>query len=377
MTWDTRVLPEISLRSPSGIDFSALWSGNHRKVEKRLGIYEHPRRPGAVIQDMDVSAVSYPLDFAFEGPNHDLDAGRFFDACRERGTWTVRHPVRGLMTLQLVSVQEDIQPVTSGNMTSMATEWLEVVRPPEVVYPLEIAAQIVTKTGDIQTKVQNKFSVPDKNKVMGAVNSIKATMQAVKAQVAEVNAAIEAIHRGITETLVSATIDGASLAGMIQTMITLPGMTLKSLSTTFDYYINVALNPGTDEPKLAELISTSALVVVMQNVTDGELTTREESLRMIDQLTATFQTVTDNLPSDAQLTTYNDMASAINDAVSLLLIRTFDLGTAKHITLAVPRSPVEIALTEGVDLDLFIASNSLKGADILLLPAGRNVVVYL
>ena len=60
-----------------------------------------------------------------------------------------------------------------------------------------------------------------------------------------------------------------------------------------------------------------------------------------------------------------------------ILRRSFDLAAVRYITLQSNRVPLEIALTEGMDLDLFISANQLKGDDILLLPAGRRVAVYL
>ncbi len=56
---------------------------------------------------------------------------------------------------------------------------------------------------------------------------------------------------------------------------------------------------------------------------------------------------------------------------------------AKRFTLSRPRAPIEITISEYGELgpedsylDLFIASNHLRSDEVILLPAGREVVVY-
>jgi len=387
VTWVDRLLPEITLISPSGIVFTADWSGNSRSMEKRLGVFEYPKRQGAVVQDLEVGAVKYPLTLNFEGSTNDITAGRFFEACKEHGPWTVQHPVRGVKSLQLVSVTEEIQPITSGNITVVETEWIEIDNVQGDVPIPELAATIIQQTGDTQTKhveyVQTalmKSTLAElKNNVTSAANSVMQKMATLKQTSAEINAQMESVHRGITSTINSTGMSLASLAGQIQTLVTLPGAILTSVATTFDYYAEMLTDYGTDDPVIGELIATSALTVMVQATTDGEVTTREEAIELSDMLRNGFIAMTDRLESlgpDTQIAVFNDNANAVSQAINLLLRRSYDLLTAKRITLKLYRSPVEIAITENVDFDYFISSNQLKGDEILLLPPGREVVVY-
>jgi hypothetical protein len=62
-----------------------------------------------------------------------------------------------------------------------------------------------------------------------------------------------------------------------------------------------------------------------------------------------------------------------------LLSQFFNLKTEKRFTLKNKRSPLEITVTEyGTldDYDLFIESNQLSGDEILILPAGKEIVIY-
>lgn len=62
-----------------------------------------------------------------------------------------------------------------------------------------------------------------------------------------------------------------------------------------------------------------------------------------------------------------------------LLSQFFNLKIEKRFTLKNKRSPLEITVTEyGTldDYDLFIESNQLSGDEILILPAGKEIVIY-
>ncbi len=112
-----RIREDIELTSPDGDVFTALWAGNNRKKTKKLGLFGYPAVPGEFIQDLDVGADSYPITIFFDGPNNDKEAKKFFLACGQNGTWSVKHPMHGELDLQLVDVTEKDQPIQSSNIT--------------------------------------------------------------------------------------------------------------------------------------------------------------------------------------------------------------------------------------------------------------------
>jgi len=125
INWRDRLGSEIALVSPSGIQFTAKWKGNPRKKEKKLGIFEFPLVNGNIVQDLASQSSYYTLTIYFDGLNHDLNASAFFEVCDEIGTWQVYHPVHGFVELQLIRVEEDNDPVESGGITVVTTEWIE------------------------------------------------------------------------------------------------------------------------------------------------------------------------------------------------------------------------------------------------------------
>lgn len=123
--WQLRLSPTIDFVSPEGNTFSAKWRGNQREIEKMLGKYSFPGRDGSILQDLGTRAVTYPLTFFFDGPDHDLFASAFFECIKEHGAWTIEHPSLGFMILQPVKVTEISNPVESGNVTEIQSEWIE------------------------------------------------------------------------------------------------------------------------------------------------------------------------------------------------------------------------------------------------------------
>ena len=83
MSWVDRLRETIKFVSPSGRVFEALWIGNDRTKTKKLGQFSPPKRRGTIIQDLDVDSTVYPLNFIFEGTNHDIEASLFFQTCDE------------------------------------------------------------------------------------------------------------------------------------------------------------------------------------------------------------------------------------------------------------------------------------------------------
>jgi prophage DNA circulation protein len=407
MSWQERLQQGIALVSPLGEEFIADWRGDKRSVDKVLGVFKYPFVRGVRVQDLDVAGVTFPLTIYFEGVDNDLVSERFFAACGQRGLWTVNHPTKGIRILQLVSVTENIQPVESGNLTVFDTEWLEpmVERSSQSVAQLGAAAKataavVMEKAGD-QFEDGTKLDKPGllarfKAGVAGTTKLIADTLAPITQTVAEVNAQVESIHRGIVATLDSSALSVVALAGQVQNLIDLPGQIKTDLGVRLEYYgklitdVTGLTDKNSNDAATKELVVVTALSSVMLMVTDSSPTTREESLELVDTVAATLATVTSALDTNqtqfagntvetryfSQSAAYTDTARLVAQVMELLLRQAFDLAVAKRFTLKTNRCPVEIALTEGVDLDLFISSNGLKGNDILLLPAGREVVVY-
>ncbi|MFP3041894.1 DNA circularization N-terminal domain-containing protein [Treponema primitia] len=130
----------------------------------------------------------------------------------------------------------------------------------------------------------------------------------------------------------------------------------------------------------------------------GSLETRAQAMALLRDFNAFLDSSekaldnavkkTSGLPIDQQASARTDtrepMLRLRKAMARYLMDITYNLKVEKRITLDRPRSPIEIACTEykttAGNFDyyyhLFLRTNNLSGREILLLPAGREVVIY-
>lgn len=419
MSWQDRLRGSIRLVSPGGEVFTAKWSGNARSVEKKLGIFTYPKFNGAVIQDLGLAGTRYPLQLSFDGDDHDLESSRFFDAFSARGTWQVNHPTKGELTLQPVTASENIAPIESGSITVFDTEWLQPVPGVSVASTAQLAAAIRSQARVLEdtalaqlTTIASQQSVEEVNALKTATETTLSVYDKTVALLLETSGALAAkaaaVRRGISDTLSTTPLDLTVLGGQIQAVVRLPaqvsGDLLQTLKPFADFIDQVSVLPdeAADQTYLntlaiRELFLTSANSAMASAGASGTLNTRAQALEASDLVALEFQTMTDALDGAqeqfealrvdqqyfSQSTSFVASAQITADVTQYLLEASFDLAVEKRFTLNRERAPIEITITEygglGDDdsqFDLFITSNQLKGDDILLLPAGREVVIY-
>ena len=439
--WRERLGKEIILTSPEGNEFRAKWRGGERTLPKKLGILKFPKIKGDIIQDMDVSSMMYPITFFFEGENNDIEAKAFIQSCSETGTWTVIHPVYGFLGLQLATVSDQARPVESGNITEINSQWFEPLDPLTLKTARQLAGIIDARIDDLNINAAQQFAnnlVTISETLRGSIEATTTGIQRVTdftlgplfTTVDALDNAVNAIQRGITDTHNATVLPVNSLAGQVQNLITLPLFANNQLETRLTAYGQVISGlsnqlPGGSESLMPDTASeqvkinsvatlelglSAALSAVAQITTTsavsprglgpddtGALATKAQAIKAVEDLTAAFNAVIDNLDAAQELFSTNDVdeqyysqSESFNDAAILislcieyLLSIAFELSVERRFVIDKPRAPIEITITEygtlgenDSNLDLFIRANELVGKDILLLPRGREVVVY-
>lgn len=419
MSWLDRLRQEIQLTSPSGAVFNALWRKDPRSMEKKLGIFQYPKVRGAVVQDLDIGPVRYPLTLFFQGEDNDLEATRFLEACKERGTWDIIHPVHGALVLQLVSFTENTDPLDSGNLTQVDTDWLEPLTEAQLPSETQLQGEITNQTDELNSSSADQLEENVSQETAGETSAFKSTVNSVVSVAtdtldsiselnAEISAQISSIKRGIDAALAIVPMDILSIAGQIQALIQLPALAIADVEARIDAYQNFAdqifnLSPsetnreGKNIVAVQELALVSSLGAFAGISSTGILSSRTQSIELIETNAILFDDIINNLdatqeafidtPIDIQYFSQSESFSSgallMAQTIAFLLQRTFALAIEKRFILDRQRAPIEITITEygslGIDdinFDLFITTNSLLGNDILILPAGREVVVY-
>jgi hypothetical protein len=363
-----------------------------------------------------------------------------YACCNEDGNWDITHPVHGSLGLQLISVKQIDKPVESGNVTEFNTEWIEPIDPLTLKTAREMKGIIDAKVAALNVSGAQAFAnkiLDASNAMRGAIESTTEGIGRVTdlilgpmfTTVDALDNAENAIMNGIRDGYNATVLQVLSLAGQVQALIELPLQAESSGGRAGTYALAATafldLLPGgsrrtirttaTDQEKINAMatveLALTATIAALGSITTtmaispkglgpdsvGTLATRADAVKMATDLAATFNTIVDAMELaqddfstktiDKQyysfLESYADAASLIYLSIEYLLQAAMNLAIERRFTLEYPRAPIEIAITEygglGVNdfnLDLFIYSNDLHGKDIMLLPRGREVVVY-
>jgi prophage DNA circulation protein len=414
MSWQDRLRPVIKFVSPSGLEFTPLWRGNDISAEKRLGRHAYPNVDKEVVQDMGMNSRDIPLTVFFDGVDHDKEAADFEKALYESGVWQVTHPVYGLMRLQLISYKMPVQPLESGNVTEMETEWLEPAEDDDVsaitdpsVAVENAVEQVKTATlADILAMTQDIVS---ESKLIA--NKVRWGVNRARSSIISANARINAIQEQINQLTTEAYLDVASIAGSVIELIEAPALMAGSISSKISMFANLGRRIMEDLPNavartaavlnsaLTSQLFLNAVTIAMARAVISDLPeTRREALSVLNQyrrFTAEAQAALDGaaeMTADGRIESQfvaransGEAIADLNAAVAKYLMGAmFNLKIERRITLDRQRSPFEIAVTEykatGESADyyyeFFCRTNGLHGREQLLLNAGREVVIY-
>ena len=425
MSWQNETRETIKFKSPEGNTFEALWKANDRSFEKKLGLFDLPGIKGTFVQDLNVKSMSYPLTVYFEGMNHYQTANDFSDALQnEIGQWEIVHPTKGALILQLVSATEKIDPTGDGNFTQFETQWLEPANIERIISVDELSSQVLTQIlntledsktqlaqlrSDLYAAVQSALNVV--NQVTGITEITVSELAATSNLVSESWESAKNSLSNTSELWKADPSDITAQSNMVDDLfdvVSLPIDASTDYATRFSAYREmldsaILLSPTSniEEDFNRALFQELGLIIILQSIckiiTTSVFSTRVEVISAMDALTLAFTDAVNAIESvqelfetttiEKQYFSQSKSWSALQYLFALtmryLISQFFNLKSEKRFTLKNARSPLEITVTEYGDLgenesnyQLFLDSNNLTGKDILILPAGREVVVY-
>jgi hypothetical protein len=417
--WEERLGDSLQLTSPDGDEYTAKWRGDEQSQDKKLGIFFHPRIKGNIVQDLSINSDRFSITFWFDGADNDIQARNFYRSCRQDGRWTLVHPMEGDLELQLISVTKNNQPIESGGITEINTEWIEPIDETTLITARELAGIIDGQSNALNVSAAQQFAnqLNDSTETLkGFINTGVTAVSNLTAFALDplfsatdaLNNAVLAVQNGIQDTLNATVLQAEALAGQVQQLVQLPALGSNDVIARLDYYDDLAdqyisalttddTARARNDALISELALAALLVALAQSVTTGTLQTRQQSIdaalaliSIYDKSLAALEVVQDNFGDkaiDEQYWAWTEGISEgsilISEAVRYLLLQSFDLRVERRFVLEQPAAPIAIAAVEyggfgenDSNYDLFIESNNLHGSDIVWLPAGREVVIY-
>jgi hypothetical protein len=436
-TWENRLQPRLGLISPStSATFAPRWLGDEIKGNRRIALFNFPDRDGTLIQDLGIQGDTIPLTFYFEGINCDIEAMNFRVAAKEKGNWTVLHPVEsGEMILQLISYTVDYQPVSSGNIIKVTTEWIKPLDKSEMetleTLSLEIIALQAVVNDAVITQIRNTPQIQVDATKPSWLDSLKSNWKAFSNFMAKWANTIEGFSSYITEMwegilaeVSQPFTDLASIATSVQHLLQMPMQAIGEVTSKFRSFSLIfgSIGSGLDSAlsnleKLAGIsktsskaiwgihvnvdifsaMHTSAMVGCSRAAITGSINTRSDAISCArqlqsfsDSMTTKFEAIQESFATlgiEAQFFYNSDAYYTLMRMTALtqryLYRRAFDLSVERIIVLDRPRCPIDIAISEygslglnDSNLDKIIEANDLHGLGILWLPAGTSVKIY-
>jgi hypothetical protein len=409
-----RVRESFVMTSPALDTFTPKWAGDDRSKEKMLGMFQYARIKGTVVQDLGEGSVSYPLTLYFDGPDHDLEAQRFWQACSQSGVWDIMHPTKGFVGLQLMRVSEQIQPVKASNQTTFTTEWIEPIDPVTLKTVAQMAAEAGMKLNEFNDVAASEFagkisagSLAERMKIAAVVGKVTGAMDKTLGPIAEavvgINEAFDAVLRGVQDVLSATILDPLALASQIQMLAQLPMLATQDIRGRLSAYNDLCVEifgielddiNGAAVRELSLNAITGGLSRIATTGTDdpaaggSALRSKAQVVNAIETIDAQYAAILTQLDTDAvqlppfpsQVTTFTPGLLLIGLGIRYMLDAFYNLRIEKVFILDVPSTPIRLAVENygnaEAGLGLLIQSNALKGDRLIWLPAGTEVVIY-
>lgn len=396
--------------SPSGNSYLLQFDDLNRQGGKKVAIHEFPQSNAASVQDLGNQVLKISASIYFTGPDYDQAAGAFWKALEEKGPALLHHPRYGEIQVVPISYSQTENLVDRLGRADFSIEFVK--DDTQGIFPLSTIADseavgtgvqdAVDQSGEIAAGNFAPVDAADLSKCKVQTQNWLDEYEKAFAQVAAVSEAVQAeINKAISE--VNSTIDALlaaplSLMTSLSNLAKLPAKIVTKVSNKISAYKTQIENTVLSIPE-----SYSQAVSAVESVlysfgwsssasTTGTISNRAEAVGAAENMEEISGLVLNFIEStEAANPTFRanpETVQALVDAASIakasLLERSFSLKAEHRVTLATERTPLDLlAEFYGVELDNldesldeFIVTNSLKGNEIILIPAGREVVYY-
>lgn len=429
--WDSRLKESIKLISPMGTAMEAKWIGDDTTIQKRVQRDGYPLVAGETGADLGSLSETTSGSIFFDGIFCDLLAEQFLQACKEVGKWQIVHPVRGLKTLILLKTRQMNKPVERGGVIEFETEWFEPLDLLALIPDAGLAALIAslansaaaagalsvdlsmfaTGFGDIATALGMASVIGENIKQAIGYASWTATVATSAVDVAkerydqannDLSASIAATEADPTEFDPKTLALLLSALAMASTFGNLDGDRVLTKMETAASLLIEKLPDGTrvltSDANKAYMLQAGlegVLAAACSGMSYAERQTRAQVIdaarrlaalfsqivKALDTVSGYFEGLRANKQYYSQTETYQIFRNLVSKTIEFMLRQIFDLAIEKRFNLGEAKTPIQICFEEfkadgEAKFDDFIEWNQLEGDDILYLPPGREVVVY-
>lgn len=397
-------------RSPGGDEFVLQFDDVERSGGKKAAVHEFPQQDKASVQDLGNQAEKFPMSVYFTGADYDQQADAFWAALSERGTGFLQHPRYGDIPVLPLTWSQTEKLVDGLGRADFKVDFIQVRT--DTVFPVtSVAAAAAVDAATSAAIEQSAGDAADafapanaadkagvKSQVTNWLNEFKAafkTVTAISESVqAEINKAVSAITTGLDD-LIEAPLE---LFNSLANLAAMPAKIVTNVVNKVDAYREQIVAVAQSIPA-----TYTQAVTVCEGIfyafggasaasTVGDIRTRGDAISAADTMDdirvtveQAIEAIEDAVPGfRAGPEVMGALIEAAATARASLLDRAYSLKAERRLTLASERTALDLIAElypDGVAdldaaLDEFISTNDLQGDEVLLVPAGREVVYY-
>lgn len=399
--------------SPSGTRFELQFDDLERSGGKKASVHEFPQRDDVEVQDLGNAAERYPMSAYFTGDDYDQRADAFKAALGESGPGTLHHPRWGDIPVFIMGWTQSEKFVDGLGRADFKLDFIKVKPATEIeVFPVTEVAQADAITAITDESIAsvtaeaaeafapiNAADVTACQEIESTVNAAAVeNLEAIVAQDPKKATTFRDISRGIENGIDSIAASPLKVFQDVAAIMKLPAQLITKITGKIEAYRSLIVATLESIPRsYAQALAQAqalycALGGVLSATTVGTLASRSEAIAAAEAAEELAATVAEAIEGyEATVEGYRadpEIASAMAEAAAVakasLIERAYSLRAERRVVLATDRTPLDFIASVTADLsaglegplDEFIEANGLHGAELLLIPAGREVVYY-
>ena len=417
MSWVDRLKRPLYL-SASGRAFTFDYDETEENFSHKASVFRFPKVDGAFVSSQGTGESNFPLEIFIHGEDYDIEAAEVMDILKEAGNGTLEHPIYGTKTVQVTSVSRKDKPTEAGNQAIISILFIEskALNFPGTDEDIrkrldELQELFDTQAAEEYENQRRTDSPQDSANIQSRFDRGLETINEFLAPVAELNDEINAQFQGISLSINNSltTLVGKPLVLSSQfiALLKTPARITQSLDLRITGYTGLATNlreratitsiSNDSRNSLIEnrFLLSSMTAALAQTLLVEDFFTKSEALTAANFLNDLFITNRDFIETEEskfeseglEILLYGDSqeAKTLNEIVQITTSKladlSFNLKQERIFTTASDRTIIDLTFElygniEQENIDLLIRSNNLQGRDIIIIPAGTDILYY-
>ena len=425
MSWKER-LREGAITLPNAERFIFEFEDVEKAVNKKTNQFTFSAKPGALVQDFGVGAISFPLSIFFSGSDYDLVADNFETSAAFPGTSLLEHPIYGNHDVVIESYTRTDRLKTGGNQAQFDLVMTETIVEAIPVSAAEGKSTIVGNLNNLSDIQQDAFDVnyeavsnlaTAKNRITQFTKNISSAFEGLIAVNQQISDAFDNNVNFINDNIDELLEDAPALAATIYSLVRIPARSTASVQSRVQAYIDTLgfqliqiEGAGTDlfNQRTERQLSSTASLAAMAEATlfaENDLITKADATSLASDILEQYRLVQEFLDQEEFNALGNDLENrySVNDGIaqSIKSITSATAGNLVRLSFSLKQEriihtqstdtiitlcqelyggKVEDPIVEGLPitkLDFFIATNELTGDELILIPKDREIKYYI